>query len=440
MNQKTATYAPELIVSDRLNYHPESGDLFDKESGQCIGQLKTAGTTIKNIEVFWGKGGLMAVLISKDGVIYFGLPGSTIEVEGTMLSLHGEGLDKGTAYQSIQHPTVKPITTVQNETSQAMILGAGLATRFERISGQSTDYSKPAVPLMGRYSVIACLARHLALHGYKRLLINTYFKPESLKASLAACSNEGPAPEDIAYIDEAEPSGTAGALRKLLTEKEYAGWLNLEKPLLVIQGDSVTDGDFSGLMAAHVQNKALVTMGCQLVADEDADKFGILVTDKSGDDGQSGRIIGFQEKPALAEAKSRLGNTGFYIFSPKAFPLIQEIYQEKQKESGTTQKELELDFAQDVFPGLLRKIEQDPQLGIFWAQQMDCYWSDIGNPRQYISSVRDIYSGKLGVALPENPEQYYHQGVIYWHGAQAAAQAESAQLKGNVVVALRFQK
>jgi NDP-sugar pyrophosphorylase family protein len=101
--------------------------------------------------------------------------------------------------------------------------------------------------------------------------------------------------------------------------------------------------------------------------------------------------------------------------------------------------EVEFDFAQNVFSGLLKRMEQDPSLGIFWAQQMECYWSDIGNPRQYISSVRDIYAGKLRVAMPENLERYYRDGVIYWDGAQEIADQENAKLKGNVVVAKRFQ-
>jgi NDP-sugar pyrophosphorylase family protein len=433
---KQTSSAPQIQLSERIQYDSNSGKLIDSETKKSIGHLKASDDVIQNIEIFWGKGGLMSVLQSKDDVIYFGLPGSKVEVGGTTLELTHE-LSEEALYE-ICHPQIKSIDAVQSQSTQAMILGAGLATRFERISGNTTHYSKPAIPLMGKESVISCLASHLALHGYKNLYINTYFKPESLKSSLAAVSSDKAKPEKVLYIDELAPSGTAGALRKLLTEKDYSGWLDTSKPLLVAQGDSVTDADFSALMDAHVKNNALVTMGCQLVADEDVSKFGILVTDQSGSDSVSGKIIGFQEKPSLEEAKSRMGNTGFYIFSPKAFPLIKEIYEEKQKESGKPNEEFELDFAQHVFPGLLKRIEQNPGLGIFWAEQMHCYWSDIGNPKQYISSIRDIYSGKLGIKLPQNPEQYYQQGVIYWHGALEAAQKESAKLEGNVVVALRF--
>jgi mannose-1-phosphate guanylyltransferase len=434
MKQNTLT--PQIKLSDRIQFNASNSELIDNETGKSIGSLKVGSHSIQEIEIFWGKGGLMAVLQSENGTIYFGLPGSKVQVGGTILELKGDFGDFKN--HQICHPQVKSIGAVQTESTQAMILGAGLATRFERISGNTTHYSKPAIPLMGKESVISCLASHLALHGYKNLYINTYFKPESLKASLADRSTDTPKPDKVLYIDEAAPSGTAGALRKLLTEKDYSSWLDTSKPLLVAQGDSVTDADFSALMEAHVKNNALVTMGCQLVADEDVNKFGILVTDKSGSDQVSGKIIGFQEKPSLEEAKSRMGNTGFYIFSPKAFPLIKDIYEEKQKESGKPNEEFELDFAQHVFPGLLKRIEQNPGLGIFWAEQMHCYWSDIGNPTQYISSIRDIYSGKLGIKLPANAEQYYQYGIIYWHGAKEASKAENAELEGHVVVASRF--
>ena len=50
--------------------------------------------------------------------------------------------------------------------------------------------------------------------------------------------------DTVRYLDEDAPSGTAGALYKLLTDPRYAGWLDDSQPLLVVQGDAVTDVDF----------------------------------------------------------------------------------------------------------------------------------------------------------------------------------------------------
>jgi NDP-sugar pyrophosphorylase family protein len=413
-------------------------DIIDNKTGNRLGSIRQPIGSAYEVELFFGKGGFMGMITSPNGARYFALPGSTVQVQDTELTLEGCAISSNPNKRASQPKQ----SAAQTHSIQATILGAGLATRFERISGDSTNYSKPAVPLAGRCSVIECIANNLYAHGFSHLIINTYFKPESLKASLSRSQAQR-----IDYIDETEPSGTAGGLRKMLTDARYQNFLDLSKPLLVVQGDSVTDASFSELMEAHIQHNALVTIGCQEVAEKDVDKFGIIVTDRSGPDGLSGRITGFQEKPKHEEAKSRLGNTGFYIFSPQAFPLVKEIYASRlaiaQTEAKTQGRpiptEVSLDFANDLFPEILKQTQSNQQLGPFWAQQVDGYWSDIGNPVQYLESIHDLYAGKVNIPLPEDAHRYYQDGIVYWEGAAEIAQQEGAKLKGNVVVALPFQ-
>lgn len=412
-------------------------EIRDQKTGNRLGSVYQPEDASHAVELFFGKGGFMGMITSPQGARYFALPGSTVSVGGTRLILEGCAITSNAGKKASARKRFQP----QTHSVQATILGAGLATRFERISGDSTDYSKPAVPLVGKSSVIECIAKGLSAHGFNKLIVNTFFKPESLKASLSRCEGI-----QVRYIDEAEPSGTAGGLRKMLTEQQFKPLLDLNQPLLVVQGDSVTDASFSELMEAHVANQALVTIGCQLVAEKDVDKFGIIVTDQSGGDGQSGRITGFQEKPKPEEAKSLLGNTGFYIFSPKAFPLVKAIYenllrdaQEKARQSGqSVPAEVPIDFANDIFPAILKASQEQPELGAFWAQTVDGYWSDIGNPVQYLESVHDLYAGKVDIPLPEQKDVYYREGIVFWEGASGIAQSEGAVLTGNVVVATPF--
>lgn len=423
-----------LVPADNLNQF----EILDLQTGLRLGRLTQPAQASHQVELFWGKGGFMAMITSPLGARYFALPGSSISVGGTTLVLEGTPITGNPARKTL---APRPIQVPQSHSIQATILGAGLATRFERISGDSTQYSKPAVPLAGNRSVIEIIANGLAEHGFSRIIVNTFFKPESLKASLSRCEGV-----QVRYIDEAEPSGTAGGLRKMLTEPQWMHLLDLNQPLLVVQGDSVTDASFSALMEAHMANHALVTIGCQLVAEKDVDKFGIIVTDCSGPDGQSGRIIGFQEKPRREEAKSLLGNTGFYIFSPKAFPLIKTIYEnllKKAQEQAQAAKrpipsEVPIDFANDIFPSILELAQTQPELGAFWAQTVEGYWSDIGNPVQYLESVHDLYAGQINIPLPANAEDYYQRGVVFWEGAARIAKSEGAVLTGNVVVATPF--
>lgn len=429
----------EEKLKDRYQLRPLDNQRYEvvDASGKPIGTVRNEAGSGNEVELFNGKGGFMVTVRSKGGLRYFGLPGSRIELSGTDVELIGEPVTANPAKPAAMARSISS----QSHTPQATILGAGLATRFERISGNSTNCSKPGVPLSGEKTVIEHIANNLARHNFSRLIINTYFKPASLKASLSRSEAK-----EILYIDESEPSGTAGGLRKMLLDPEQAGKLDESKPLLVVQGDAVTDADFSSLMNAHVASRALVTIGCQIVDEDDVDKFGIIVTDQSGADGQSGLITGFQEKPNKEEARSRLGNTGFYIFAPKAYAIIREIYGEllgrKQAEARNADQpepqEAAFDFATDIFPEILRRTQADPALGGFRAESISGYWSDIGNPKQYLESVHDLFNGKVDLPLPANPGRYYRDGVIYWEGTQETADAEGARLLGNVVVARPF--
>lgn len=394
-----------------------------KPEGELLGTARQAPNSGHIVRFFQGKGGF-CVVVSNDELVYFGLPGSRIVLADTEVELPGaliagkpEGMLTPTSHMPMQ--TVSP---------QAMILGAGLATRFEPISGDTTGYAKPAVPLVGDDSVVTTIAKHLRRHGFSRILINTFYKPAGLKQQLQTVSNV-----DVAYIDEDAPSGTAGGLVKALQQ----GLVDGSKPIFIIQGDAITDADLSLLMRMHAERGAAVTIGGQIVPDTDVNKFGIIETDGSGGDGQSGNITSFKEKPALEEAgHSRFANAGFYILAPEVFELFLAGGQQKLARAQL------YDYAQDFFPAVLaatqaqsiRSQQAGKPMG-FWAQAVGGYWSDMGNPAQYIEAVRDAYAGRLEMDLPANLTEYYEKDVIYWPGTKALAQHEQAQLSGNVIVA-----
>jgi NDP-sugar pyrophosphorylase family protein len=392
-------------------------------SGEMVGWARQSQNPQHVVRFFQGKGGF-CVVVSNEDIVYFGLPGSRIILPETEVELPGDfigGKPKGMIYpQSHQ--------TRQTVTDQAMILGAGLATRFEPISGDTTGYPKPGVPLVGEDSVIVAIAKLLRQHGFSRILINTFYKPECLKEQLAALTDV-----EIVYIDESAPSGTAGGLGKALQQ----GLVDRSKPILITQGDAITDADLSFLMATHEARGAAVTIGGQIVQDEDVHKFGIIETDASGGDGQSGNITSFKEKPSLAEAgKSRFANSGFYILSPQIFDLFSACFEARQRENKL------YDYAQDFFPAVLKAnldkliLEPTSQTSMgFWAQAVGGYWSDMGNPAQYIEAVRDAYANLLEIDLPTDVSDYYENQVIYWPGTKAISQQEGAQLSGNIVVA-----
>ncbi|MEB3288204.1 MAG: nucleotidyltransferase family protein [Vampirovibrionales bacterium] len=429
MTNAVQTDTPDSIVL-KPTQTPNQQSIIDTAQGdKPLGTITQGPGSPYKLQLYSGKGGFTAIVTSaKTDLRYFVLPGGRLTVGDTEIQLEGEPFKLG---KVCSEPLKSQRQQAKLDISlQTMVLGAGLATRFEPVSGENSGYSKPAVFLAGETAVIEAIANGLYASGFPRLFVNTYFKPVSLKAVLSR--TEQAKGDTLTYIDEPAPSGTAGALRKLLQSPAEYGF-DPSKPLLLVQGDAVTDADFARLYEAHKKNNALVTIGCMEVPETQVQQFGIVVSENHDKADKSGNIIQFQEKPKFGEHLSTLANTGFYLFSPDAFEIILQVFEE-MGEAG----EKELDFAKNIFPAVLKKSGQTNRP--FWAHQIesDSYWNDIGNPRQYLETVHDVFQGKVCLPLPKQPEQYFENGVLYWPKAKPLAESESAKAFGNVIVAKPF--
>jgi len=96
----------------------------------------------------------------------------------------------------------------------------------------------------------------------------------------------------------------------------------------------------------------------------------VVITDKDG------RIVEFQEKPPKGTERSKLVNTGIYVFGPEIFDRIPA--------------DTFYDFGKNVFPAL--QAESAPFYGL---QLNGAYWRDIGTPDEYRRATNDVLSGKI---------------------------------------------
>ncbi len=239
---------------------------------------------------------------------------------------------------------------------RAMILAGGMSTRLYPLTKQ---VPKPIVPVAGE-PISGHVMRWLASHGYDEVAINVFYLADLVEQTFADGSRFG---VKLHYLREPELTGSAGGL------KQMEGWF--DSTFVVVGCDDLTNADLASLVRFHKERGALATIG--LVEAEEVDQYGVVILDEDG------RITGFQEKPAKGTEKSKLANTGIYVFEPAIFERIpaNTFY----------------DFGKQVFPELLRD-------GLpFYAMKLDgAYWRDIGTPDEYRRATEDVLYGRVTIA------------------------------------------
>lgn len=108
---------------------------------------------------------------------------------------------------------------------------------------------------------------------------------------------------NIDYLNEEEPLGTAGSLS--LLKKKF------DEPLIVMNGDILTNFDINQALKFHIKNNAFSTIA---VREYNVDiPFGVL-------EAQDINLVSFKEKPTY----SYLINAGLYVLDPKILSFLKK--------------------------------------------------------------------------------------------------------------------
>jgi NDP-sugar pyrophosphorylase family protein len=236
---------------------------------------------------------------------------------------------------------------------KAMLLAAGVGSRLDPLTRR---LPKPMVPVMNRPAMEHILEL-LVHHGFTEIMVNLHYMGDVIESHFGDGSRWG---ARITYSREDQLWGDAGSVGRV---KDF--W---DDTFLVIGADDVTDMDLGALVAYHKDRRADATIALYPV--EDPSEYGVAVVEK-------GRIIGFQEKPSPSQAKSRMANTGVYVFEPRVLDMVPE-----GKVYG---------LGRDLLPGLLD--EGRP----FFGWQADGYWCDIGSLAYYHQTHRDALAGRIAL-------------------------------------------
>jgi NDP-sugar pyrophosphorylase family protein len=172
---------------------------------------------------------------------------------------------------------------------RAVILAGGKGTRLRPFT---TSFPKPLMPV-GEIPILEIVLRQLARHGVKDVTMLTGHLAYLLEGYFSDGSALG---LRIDYLHEDEPLGTAGPLRQL------AGVVSDD--FFVMNGDLLTDLDFSALMTTHKAGGCAVTVSTYSRAEKI--ELGVLQIDKQS------HVVGYEEKPTLRYDVSM----GVYAMAP----------------------------------------------------------------------------------------------------------------------------
>lgn len=249
---------------------------------------------------------------------------------------------------------------------QAVILAGG---RGERLRPLTARLPKPLVPFFDR-PLLGLLLDHLALQGVDEAFVAAGY----LAGHIARFAEHPRRGIHVRVLEEEQVLGTAGAVAALAPQ--------LRAPFLVVSGDAVLDLDLRSLLAAHRATGAVAT----LCTAPPGDRLRFGVAQLAG-----GRVLGFSEKPALAEVAPGLAvNAGCYLLEREAL----------EAAAGLDAP----DFGRDVFPALLHA---GATVGAVAALR---FWRDIGTPLAYREAQLDALRGEWPWEAPDSATPFYLGG------------------------------
>jgi dTDP-glucose pyrophosphorylase len=176
----------------------------------------------------------------------------------------------------------------RDRSNWAVVMAGGRGTRLRPLT---ETVPKPMLRVAGR-PILERIVLHIVGTGIDRIFLAVGYLGEVIEEHFGDGSRYG---ARIEYLREEAPLLTGGALG-LLPEAP-------SDPLLVMNGDLVTQADLGGLLDAHTESGAVATVGYRRYLH--TVPFGTI--ERDGD-----RIVSLEEKPAV----TRDVNAGIYALAP----------------------------------------------------------------------------------------------------------------------------
>ena len=176
----------------------------------------------------------------------------------------------------------------------AVIMAGGEGRRLRPLTDSRP---KPMVEVAGR-PILERIVLHLVGFGIKRIFLSVNYMAEMIRGHFGAGERFGCS---IEYLHEQTPLGSGGALSLLPRD--------LQHPLLVMNGDLVSQFDVARLLEHHRAEAAAATLAARHHRVDIP--FGVLEM-------RAGRLEALAEKPSA----HFLINAGIYVLEPQLLDLI----------------------------------------------------------------------------------------------------------------------
>lgn len=223
---------------------------------------------------------------------------------------------------------------------RAIILAGGKGTRLRPYT---VVLPKPLMPI-GDFPILEVIVRQLAQHGFDHVTMAVNHQAEIIRAFFQDGAKWG---VKIDYSLEDKPLSTMAPLRLIH---------DLPENFMVMNGDVLTDLDFSSFYDEHVANNNVFTISAHMR--EQKVDYGVLEMDADN------QLTGFQEKPST----EYLVSMGVYMASRRIIDFIPE---------GES-------YGFDSLMMDLLAMGKPAAVRVF-----DGYWLDIGRPDDYIQAIEE---------------------------------------------------
>lgn len=184
-------------------------------------------------------------------------------------------------------------TSAHKPELKAVVMAGGFGTRLRPLT---ESMPKPMLPV-GDRPLLERIIDQLKGARIQNIDVTTHYMPEKIIDHFGDGSRFG---VKINYVSEDKPLGTAGAL-SLIDEPDT--------PLLVINGDILTQVDFSAMLAFHKEQEAVLTVGVRQY--EFQIPYGVIEC-------EGANICRLKEKPV----QKFLVNAGIYLLEPEVQKMV----------------------------------------------------------------------------------------------------------------------